>query len=63
MHRRDIQKRERLGRLHALRSRHVLANRSRHVCRGVPRVPRELELARGQHRGRELRVQRRIRVL
>ncbi len=63
LRRRDLQNRDGLGRVHKLRGRHVLANRSRHVCRGVHRVPGQRHLSSGKHRGRELRVQRRVRVL
>jgi hypothetical protein len=51
-----IQKRDRLGRVHKLWSRNVLDISGRDNCRGVPRVPRELELAGGQHRGGQLHV-------
>jgi hypothetical protein len=56
-----IQKRDRLGCVHKLWIWNILLNTSRHVCRGVPRVSRQLKLAGRQHRGGELRVQRRVR--
>jgi hypothetical protein len=56
-----IQKHDRLGRVHKLWIWHVLANRSRHVCRGVPRVPGQLRcvvqwLQRIQHVHLQLRL-------
>jgi hypothetical protein len=40
MRRRQVQNRDRFGRVHQLWSRHVLLNTSRNHCRDMPRLSR-----------------------
>jgi hypothetical protein len=55
----DNRRCDRLGYVHALRSREVLASTR---CEQLSRVPKRDHLARGQQRGRELRLRRGVRA-